>query len=597
MTPSIKSIIATLLCLFACITGQAQSEQWRHLYPHIVIYKGTPIDTTKTPLTPQMRSYFARFERIKQLGHEHFLLNNMGNQNLGIRFDGKSELYEGLEDGGADQSFTSVLIDGKASAELIAQDVNPQNAKNYLYRVLQNNERELVGWTVPSIFKTTADGKFSCAYLGKFAYQPEQLLRIEIYNIKNYKEQDAITIDWRKIVAAKVEASIEYWSREFPIADHGAVSRILYPMERYTRLVMGKEIPMYPPEKDFIEKGASQEIRIRMADSLQKITFNINNGDRIYNYKVSLKRTVNGFTDSINLGETNKRFELYKEFWKKPGKYQVTFTPKIHRHGGQPVFLLRQLASNINFTVLPAINVPYSISADWFLIILGAVVFAAVLIIVYYRVRQKSILFRQAQSKEIINLQLGSVRAQLNPHFIFNALAGIQNLVNKNEMENANRYLVRFARITRNVLDEGHKELTSIQHETDLLRDYLEMEQMRFDFTFSIHTNDNIIDQQIEIPAMLLQPFVENAVKHGVSAMKGAGEIRVDIIKNDDTLLLTVWDNGDGFDTGATAGMGIRLCEKRIELLNSIYKNTTILLHKGRENKGTQITIELKNWL
>ncbi|GAA3968575.1 hypothetical protein GCM10022210_16810 [Mucilaginibacter dorajii] len=579
------------------MTAQAQTGQWRHLYPHIVIFKEKAIDTTKTPLTPEMRGYFIRFERIKQLSHEHFLLNDMGVQNLGVRFDKKSELYEGLRDKIPDQDFTSILIDGKASVEFIAQEVNAHNANNYLYRVIQNNERELVGWTKPSQFKTTADGKYQYAWLGKFAYQPEQILRVEIYNTQKYNEQDAVTIDWRKVVAAKVSATVDYWSRGFPIADNGAVSRPFYPMEKYTALVKGKEVPIIPPALDFIKSISSKDLRLRFADSLQKMTFVIDNGQRIYNYKVSLKRNATGLKDSINLGESNSSFELYKEFWKTPGKYQITFTPKIHRHGGEPIYLLRNLATSISFTVLPPADRRYVVSVTWLVIIVASVLLIAALVIVYYRSRQKHILLQQAQSKEIINLQLGSVRAQLNPHFIFNALAGIQNLVNKNEMEKANKYLVRFARITRNVLDEGNKELTSIQHETDLLKDYLEMEQMRFGFAFSINTNAAAVDQQVEIPAMLLQPFVENAVKHGISAMKDAGMIRVDVVKNDNTLLLTVWDNGNGFEAAATTGMGIKLCEKRIQLLNSIYKNTTILLHKGRENNGTLITIELKNWL
>jgi two-component system LytT family sensor kinase len=121
------------------------------------------------------------------------------------------------------------------------------------------------------------------------------------------------------------------------------------------------------------------------------------------------------------------------------------------------------------------------------------------------------------------------------------------------------------------------------------------MEQMRFGFDFSIDIED--IDQQIEIPAMLLQPFVENAVKHGVSALKNKGLIKVSITKKDNNLVLGVQDNGKGFSDTNTAGIGIKLCEDRIKLLNSIYKNTTILLHKNPKSNGMLITIELKNWL
>lgn len=597
MKTFIKSLLVPLFCTLVFTAQPGRAQSWRN-DPNVVYYKGRPVDTTKAVLTPEMRAYITRAERIKQLGREHFLLNNMGVQNIGVRFDKKSELYEGLGSRVGDNDFTSILIDGEAGVELVAQDVTPQNAKNYLFRVIQNDMRELVGWTVPNQFKTTTDGRYVYAWLGKFNYRPNQVLRVEIYNVKNFGEQDAVTIDWRKVVKPRVDAYVDYWSRSFHPIDNGLFSRPLYSKYKLTvRLRNGKEVPLFPPDLDFIKSTSPRDLRVRLADSVQRMQFLLKNVERIYNYKVSLKRDADGVKDSINLGETNTRFYLYKEFWKTPGKYQVTFTPKIYRHGGQPVYLLRNLATNINFTVLPAINVPFTLSAAAVISIVAGVVLTALLIIILYRRRQKRVLFQQAQSKEIINLQLASVRAQLNPHFVFNALAGIQNLVNKNQMENANKYLVRFARITRNVLDEGNRELTSIQHEMALLNDYLEMEQMRFGFAFSINTNDELIDQQIEIPAMLLQPFAENAVKHGVSALQQSGMIKIDVNRADSTLLLTVWDNGKGFEQPVKAGMGTELCEKRIKLLNSIYKNTTILLHKGRENNGTLITIELKNWL
>jgi sensor histidine kinase YesM len=96
---------------------------------------------------------------------------------------------------------------------------------------------------------------------------------------------------------------------------------------------------------------------------------------------------------------------------------------------------------------------------------------------------------------------------------------------------------------------------------------------------------------------MLLQPFVENAVKHGVSTLKDKGLITVTIAKKDNGLVLSVRDNGNGFNGKTDEGKGIKLCEDRIKLINSIYKNTAILLHKNSDNNGALITIELKNWL
>jgi LytS/YehU family sensor histidine kinase len=169
--------------------------------------------------------------------------------------------------------------------------------------------------------------------------------------------------------------------------------------------------------------------------------------------------------------------------------------------------------------------------------------------------------------------------------------------MNKNEVENANRYLSKFAKLTRSVLDDAGKELTTIEQEADLLNDYLLMEQMRFGFRFEIAIDEKEIDQQIEIPAMLLQPFVENAVKHGVSALKDQGFIQVIMTKSGSTLTLAVKDNGGGFSSTPGNGVGMKLCEERIKLLNSIYKNTSIVMHKTSDSTGALITIELRNWL
>ena len=126
--------------------------------------------------------------------------------------------------------------------------------------------------------------------------------------------------------------------------------------------------------------------------------------------------------------------------------------------------------------------------------------------------------------------------------------------------------------------------------------DYLQMEQTRFGFNFNITVGEKL-DQQIEIPAMLLQPFVENAVKHGISALKDKGRVDVSICESTNDILLKVQDNGKGFNNQQTDGKGIRLCRERIALFNTIHKNTPILLHIKPADNGTLIIIELKNWL
>lgn len=205
-------------------------------------------------------------------------------------------------------------------------------------------------------------------------------------------------------------------------------------------------------------------------------------------------------------------------------------------------------------------------------------------------------LVQQFKEKEIAKLQLNSIRSQLNPHFLFNALSGIQNLMNKNEIDNANKYLSKFARLTRNVLDD--KELVSLSQEKALLHDYLQMEQLRFGFTYIINHSEDLDLDNIEIPSMLLQPFVENAVKHGISQLATRGEIIIAFIKQEKDLVLTVTDNGQGFDLERkNKGLGLPLSDSRISLLNSVYKENRFILGIISTTDGTKISLTLTDWL
>ncbi|MBC6111792.1 sensor histidine kinase [Pedobacter fastidiosus] len=210
--------------------------------------------------------------------------------------------------------------------------------------------------------------------------------------------------------------------------------------------------------------------------------------------------------------------------------------------------------------------------------------------------RNKKKLAETTQQKNIAKLQLNSVRSQLNPHFLFNALAGIQNLMNKNEIDNANRYLSKFARLTRNVLDS--KELISLTEEKTLLDDYLQMEQLRFGFQYKINAPADLDTENIEIPSMLLQPFVENAVKHGIAEKGADGNIEIDFKKQSADLILSIKDNGKGFDaTKDYSGLGLSLSKNRISLLNTIYKETPFVLNIQSDTNGTVVTITLTQWL
>ncbi len=229
-------------------------------------------------------------------------------------------------------------------------------------------------------------------------------------------------------------------------------------------------------------------------------------------------------------------------------------------------------------------------------VVIGLIAIAFLVFITFYtiRLRNKKLLAEQKQQKDIAQLQLEAVRSQLNPHFLFNALAGIQNLMNKTDIEQANRYLTKFARLTRNVLNNN--DLINLSEEKSLLDDYLQMEQMRFGFNFEISTDPNLDISNMQIPSMLLHPFVENAVKHGLPSDERTGKIAISISKKDNDLELTIADNGKGFND-QNDGLGLQLSKKRIALLNTIYKDSPINLDVQSGAGGTVVKITLTHWL
>ncbi len=458
---------------------------------------------------------------------------------------------------------------------MAATYITPQNARNYLYHVVENDSIELVPWTKPSVFRSN---KFtSYAYFGKFNARGK-VIRFELYEVNHYKNRTIHVFNSGYLPPPQLNDLVLYRNNKYLFQPD---KQEYIPNSKHTIFLLN----------DIRQK---RPIRFKWSDDINHIAIEMKSTIQNDMYHVYLKRTVDGKTDTVlvtnNWEQTyyspNPIARISATYFNKAGEYEIIVKPEMPEG-----FNLQNnnLSQVVHFTVESG---PVTVPLNTVIFIILIILSLSIRAYFYFRRKQKI----AAQNKQIAELKLQSVRSQLNPHFIFNALAGVQNLMNKNEVENANKYLARFARLTRNVLDDGQKELTTIEHEVSILTDYLQMEQMRFGFNFTIEV-DNAIDQQIEIPAMLLQPFVENAVKHGISASKSEGLIKVKIAQNDNDIILTVTDNGSGFNKSQKSGMGIKLCEERIKLLNGIYKNSSILLDINSNNKGAIVTIELKNWL
>ena len=205
----------------------------------------------------------------------------------------------------------------------------------------------------------------------------------------------------------------------------------------------------------------------------------------------------------------------------------------------------------------------------------------------------------ERRKKEQLTLELKAIRAQLNPHFVFNAMSSIQGLINKREIDAANEYLTEFSTLLRESLNNNEKELIPISTEIRLLDTYLKLEQLRFHFKYVLSVDEFINTNAIEIPILLLQPIVEKAIKHGVSGLNENGLVKVDLTAKDQHLLISVSDNGKGFTkTTPTTGFGLKLTKERILLLNQTLKGQPIELSiESIKNTGTTVHLSFKNWL
>jgi len=167
--------------------------------------------------------------------------------------------------------------------------------------------------------------------------------------------------------------------------------------------------------------------------------------------------------------------------------------------------------------------------------------------------------------------QLTAMRAQMNPHFIFNALNSIQDFIIQEDKRSANRYLSKFSKLMRNVLDASDKKKITLKKEIEYLELYLSLESLRidddFEYIFDIETDINV--NNILIPSMLLQPYVENALKHGLMHRKGKKKLTIRFSKN---CPFDGWENNHLFCEIEDNGIG-RVAAELLKVKSAIHKS------------------------
>lgn len=304
-------------------------------------------------------------------------------------------------------------------------------------------------------------------------------------------------------------------------------------------------------------------------------------------------------------------YRINESQWQKADILNPEIVLNSLNHGSYTIeFVLNSDFKNttkIHFTI----NRPFWLQ---FPFIFGVSVVLLVFIYWYYRINIKKIEKRNQLVLDKINLEknvnkskLKAIKSQMNPHFFYNALNTLQSFILSNEKRLAIDYLSKFSNLTRTILEMTEKDFISISEEVKTLQLYLDIEKGRFDedFSYEIQVGKNIDQESIKIPTMLLQPYVENAVKHGLLHKQGDKKVIISFETQNNELLISIDDNGIGRQKSNELNQiknknhqsfATEALQNRIDLLNEYnHKNISLKIidKQNQQNQPTGTLVEI----
>jgi tetratricopeptide (TPR) repeat protein len=213
---------------------------------------------------------------------------------------------------------------------------------------------------------------------------------------------------------------------------------------------------------------------------------------------------------------------------------------------------------------------------------------------------------RSAQASRKANqlLALKSLRSQMNPHFIFNALNSVNHFIAQQDERTANKFLSEFSQLMRLVLEYSQEDFITLQKEQEILSLYMKLEHYRFrdKFEYEIDIDESINAESILVPPMLIQPYLENAVWHGLRYRDSVGFLKMSMVQKNDSLIVTITDNGIGRKKSAELktenqkkhkSTGLKNIKERLTILNNVYKkHYEVNVSDGVNGEGTKVQIK-----
>ena len=342
--------------------------------------------------------------------------------------------------------------------------------------------------------------------------------------------------------------------------------------------------------------------QVRVNGSIQTQLDNLQLGPRQNDIAINYKGLSYRNSEAVRY---RYRLKGYDEEWKETRQSIANYT---NLPADTYEFQLHAANADGVWTVDPVV-LPFSIEEHFtettlffiscFLALFGII--AGVFAIVVRR--QKA---RAALDRQIVESEQKALRAQINPHFVFNAMNSIQYFITENDKHNAGVFLSRFSKLMRRILDNSKKNWISLEEEVSAIKHYLGLEKLRFGqrFSYDLSISKDLDIYEMEIPSMVTQPFIENAIWHGIMPKKEPGHLQVRFFKENGKLICEVIDDGIGREKAAAIrrnkrhnSTGIKNVTERIELLNKLYNTQMSViiedLKYADEAAGTKVRIDL----
>lgn len=245
-------------------------------------------------------------------------------------------------------------------------------------------------------------------------------------------------------------------------------------------------------------------------------------------------------------------------------------------------------------------SIYYRNTIQWVLYSFGFLIIIGVVFNRFSQYKLKRVITRSKIDKKLAELK--ALKAQINPHFLFNSLNSIQAFILEGDEDNAEKYLSQHSKLMRKILNHSDKQVITLHEELETLELYISLERMRsgLDFKYTVQIDKDIDPLNLNVPSMVIQPFLENSIWHGISELRSNGELKVTFEENDkDEIIVTIEDNGKGIDTSRVKDVknphGMQLVKERLEILNTDNLKDDTIEIMNKDTGGVLIRFRFSN--